>query len=301
VANAIDSSVRWSVPVFVMISGALALDPARGVQPRAFLLKRWYRIGIPLIFWTIFYVWFKLYILGGKDDGWDPVAAIASGSPFIQLYFLYVLAGLVLLTPMLRLLSAHGSRRLQFGTAAIFLGLGVADQMLMYFFGVGSPNMVTRFLPMVGYYIIGWCLRDVVLGRRGVLITVALWILSVASTALIAGLGTGEKPWRYIYDYLSPTVVLASICAFLLLHRFGQRRSPVLEKFAPLSFGVFLVHAVFVFGVRLYIGTPGSPLGVIAHAFGLTLVYALAAAGITWLALKVPYLRAVFGASRPSR
>ena len=55
-ANAVDSASRWSVPVFIMISGALALDPNRGSKPRKFLSKRIWRIGIPLVFWTVVYL-----------------------------------------------------------------------------------------------------------------------------------------------------------------------------------------------------------------------------------------------------
>src|SRR5690625_5977164 len=39
-ANAVDSASRWSVPVFIMISGALALDPNRGSKPRRFQIGR---------------------------------------------------------------------------------------------------------------------------------------------------------------------------------------------------------------------------------------------------------------------
>lgn len=81
-------------PVFIMISGALALDPARGNKPRKFLSKRVWRIRIPLVFWTAVYVVFRRFYLLPTDDGWNPGIAILTGSPFVRLYFLYVLAGL---------------------------------------------------------------------------------------------------------------------------------------------------------------------------------------------------------------
>ncbi|WGW14065.1 acyltransferase family protein [Saxibacter everestensis] len=298
-ANILDSAIRWSVPVFLMISGALALDPKRGIQPRYFLLKRWYRIGIPLVFWTVFYVVFRLFVLGGYQEGWDPIRAIVSGSPFVQLYFLYVLAGLVLLTPFLRLLTTHGSRRLQYGSAAIFLCIGISDQLFMYAFSVGSYNAVTRFLPMVGYYVLGWCLRDVVVRREGAALAWVGFIGSTAATALLARFGPGDQPWRYVYDYLSPTVVLAAICVYLLMHRYMSRDLPILETLAPLSFGVFLIHAVFVFGVRLYLDKPETVAEVLLQGIGLTIVYTILSALVTWLAIRVPYVRAVFGASDP--
>ena len=80
------------------------------------------------MFWTIVYVLFRRFYLQPDDESWNPGIAILTGSPFVQLYFLYVLAGLTLLTPFFRLLSVHGSRRLQWGTGLIFLGIGMADQ-----------------------------------------------------------------------------------------------------------------------------------------------------------------------------
>jgi hypothetical protein len=165
-ANAVDSASRWSVPVFIMISGALALDPNRGSKPRKFLSKRIWRIGIPLVFWTVVYVLFRRYYLQPDDESWNPGVAILTGSPFVQLYFLYVLAGLTLLTPFFRLLSVHGSRRLQWGTGLIFLGIGMLDQWVSMIFDVGEANIATRFLPMAGFYILGWVLRDIVLSAR---------------------------------------------------------------------------------------------------------------------------------------
>ena len=43
---------RWTVPVFVMVSGALLLDPSKEDRPIDFYKKRMRRILVPLIFWT---------------------------------------------------------------------------------------------------------------------------------------------------------------------------------------------------------------------------------------------------------
>ena len=50
-ANLLNSACLWCVPVFVMVSGALLLDPARRVSSGAFLKRRAVRIGLPLAFW----------------------------------------------------------------------------------------------------------------------------------------------------------------------------------------------------------------------------------------------------------
>ena len=298
-ANAIDSACRWSVPVFIMISGALALDADRGSKPRKFLSKRVWRIGIPLVFWTIVYVLFRRFYLQPDDESWNPGIAILTGSPFVQLYFLYVLAGLTLLTPFFRLLSVHGSRRLQWGTGLIFLGIGMADQWVSMIFDVGEANIATRFLPMAGFYILGWVLRDIVLSVRGALVAWATLAVAIAGTAVWAGLGPGEKPWMFPYEYLAPGVVIASMAAYLLLHFHMREGFGLLHRFYPYSFGVFLLHPLLLYPVRNAMGLPDTVPGVLLHAVIMPIAYAIVCAAITWAAVKIPGVRTVFGEGGP--
>src|SRR6187549_1452322 len=53
------AGVRWSVPCFVMLSGALLLS--RDEEMGVFYKKRLLRIFIPLITWTILYALARLY------------------------------------------------------------------------------------------------------------------------------------------------------------------------------------------------------------------------------------------------
>lgn len=300
-ANAIDSSARWSVPVFLMIAGALALDPVKGGRPREFLLKRVFRIGIPLVVWTVVYVLFRLYYMGGRESDWDPIVAIVSGSPFVQLYFLYVLAGLTLLTPFMRLLSTHGSRRLQWATALILLGIGMADEIFTSAFGIGELNAATRFLPMMGFYVLGWVMRDWVLTRRQAAVATAVFVSGVLATFLWAGFGPGEKPWKFSYEYLSPMVVAMSLSGYLLLHFSMRSGFTLLHRIYPYSFGVFLLHPLLLFPMRTLIGGPVGVGDVALHGLVLPIVYTVVCTVLTVVALRIPLVRAAFGEGRPPR
>ncbi|WP_210605336.1 acyltransferase [Brevibacterium oceani] len=297
-ANAIDSACRWSVPVFIMVSGALALDPERGSKPRRFLSKRVWRIGIPLVFWTLVYVLFRRFYLE-PDSDWNPGIAILTGSPFVQLYFLYVLAGLTLLTPFFRLLSVHGSRRLQWGTGLIFLGIGMLDQWVSMIYDVGEANIATRFLPMAGFYILGWVLRDIVLSVRGAMLAWVALLAAIAGTAVWAGLGPGDKPWMFPYEYLAPGVVVSSLAAYLLLHFHLRRGFGLLHRFYPYSFGVFLLHPLVLYPVRNEMGLPDTVPGVLLHAVIMPIAYTIVCTAVTWVAVKIPGVRTVFGEGGP--
>jgi surface polysaccharide O-acyltransferase-like enzyme len=51
-SNIYDSISRGAVPLFIMLTGALLLQPNKADEPlRVFFKKRWNRIGIPVLFW----------------------------------------------------------------------------------------------------------------------------------------------------------------------------------------------------------------------------------------------------------
>ncbi|MEJ5913443.1 acyltransferase [Pseudokineococcus sp. 1T1Z-3] len=304
-ANVLNSATRWCVPVFVMIAGALALDPARTARPREYFRRRLSRIGVPLVVWTVFYLLFRRLVLQRDLEPAEAASSVAAGAPFLQLYFLYVLAGLVLATPFLKVVTRHATWRMSLGLGVVLLAAGALDAVLSVVAGVGEPNAATRFLPFAGYYVLGWCLRDVVVRGRGAAWAVGGLALSVALTATAAGVSGYGSLGRYAYGFLSPTVVVMSVCAYLVLHR-GLARLPepaeaALNRWAPYAFGVFLVHGALVYGVRRLTGQADTLGEVLATVVLLLPAHLVAATALTWVLLRVPYVRAALGepARRP--
>ena len=107
-ANLYDSAARWCVPVFVMISGALLLDPERPQDARRFYSRRVARICAPLLFWTLFYLLWRT-ALDWIDDGRLDLSfwprKLAHGEPYYHLWYLYMIVGLYLFAPLVRALA----------------------------------------------------------------------------------------------------------------------------------------------------------------------------------------------------
>lgn len=297
-ANVVDAALRWCVPVFVMISGALLLRP-KEESVGTFYRKRWAKIGVPLVLWTLAYLVWQRWRDG--IEVFDAVSQTASGSPSIHLYFLYVIAGLYLFTPFLRTVVAHTPRAGLWWFAGATLALGATDQLLGLVDGVGGVTAATRFLPFLGYYLLGWLLvtrnddpRDT---RRGAI----AFVLGTAATAVGAwAAATLEGEWgsgaAYVYDFLSPMVVLASVGAFLLLRSLGSRVRAggpvdrVVASVSGLSFGVYLVHVMVLYTLRDLGGVPEGLMALVAAAG-----YALATMAISMLLVavvqRIPLLR----------
>lgn len=111
-SNIYDSMARACIPLFVMLAGALLLQPSKADEPiRVFFKKRWMRLGLPFIFWSIIYFVWVFWVNGAPLSVQSIVQGVLTG-PYYQFWFLYLLFGLYLLTPLLRVVLKHADRRI---------------------------------------------------------------------------------------------------------------------------------------------------------------------------------------------
>ena len=298
-ANLLNAASRWCVPVFIMVSGALVLDPRRVERPRAFYRKRLARIGIPLVVWTVVYLGFRRWFLAEPVGVTDAGRDVLAGTPFLQLYFLFVLLGLYVIAPFLRIVLRHTTQRMQAGFALVLLGLGVLDQLATEVAGVGGANAATRFLPFAGYFVAGWVLRDVVLDRRWVRVAAVGFAASVVVTAALTGVTSVPSGWgaggRYLYGFLSPPVIVMSLSALMLLRvagqRLGTRYGGRTTALAGLTFGVFLVHPLVLYPLQSAWPLPTEVVAFTAVVLAHWTLTTAASLAITWTLLRTPYVR----------
>lgn len=305
-ADLIDAGLRWCVPVFVMVSGVLLLAPGAPEAAKPFWARRLRRVGVPLLVWTVVYLAFRVWFFHAPLAPADAARDVASGSPFLHLYFLFVILGLYVLTPYLRVLLRGASHRTAAGLATVCLGLGAADQVLSTLLGSGEPNAATRFLPFVGWFVAGRVLADVSLTPRRVRLAgvalVGAWVVTALGTAGVSAL-TGHPSAGYLYGFFSPPVLVMSVAAFVLVRAAGTaswlvdspRRVAVTVRLAAWSFGVYLVHAAVLLPLRRLTGLPTDVGGLLLVTLGLTVATLVLSAAVTAVLVRVPYLRASVG------
>ncbi len=298
-ADLLNTASLWCVPVFVMVSGALLLDPARAVHNGDFLRRRAVRIGVPLAFWIAVYLLFERQFYGQDLSFGGTVQAVASGDPYLQLYFLFIVAGLTALTPVLRRLVAYSSRRDLTWMTAAALGFGLAEHAVRELGGGGGFNAVTRFLPYVGYYLAGYLLRTAELGDRAQYWARRLVIVGWLGTALGSGALAARYGWTtdgyFLYDYLSPTVMLMSLATFVAVLGWQPRRisSGRLRRYGAATYGIFLIHPLLLFPLMRALGLPdSSQIGrTVAWAVPLALAVCLATGALCLVISRIPVLR----------
>ena len=95
--NLIDSGVRWGVPVFVMISGALFLE--KDISIKDILRKYIFRIAVAYVFWSALYAFLYKYHNGNASIK-DTLREFLLGH--YHMWYLPMIAGLYLVIPLMK-------------------------------------------------------------------------------------------------------------------------------------------------------------------------------------------------------
>ncbi len=219
-AIVLNRGFNYTVPVFVMLSGALLLDPGRYRGDADFLRRRALRLVPAVIVWHLFYWGFRVFYLDQSVAWQSALKLTLNGRLFTALYFFWIVLGLAVVTPVLVAWVADASRR-----AVLIAGAAAAAIPAMTTATVafrGAPlNWVetpwTWWMPYLGVYILGWGLRGVVL--RGPALFAALFS-AVAIGAVIAATfrREGVPVWftGLIGGYYSLGVQLFAVLVFLV-------------------------------------------------------------------------------------
>lgn len=305
-SNVYDSIARVCIPLFVMLAGALLLQPCKADEPlRRFYRKRWDRLGLPVIFWSIIYFAWTVVVDGKALTLQSIVQKVLTGS-YYQFWFIYLLVGLYLLTPILRVALKYASRHVLKYTLVVWF-VGTAVLPLLTLFGSYYLNSnVFVFTGWLGYYLLGAYLTKVEIKRQLLYTGVIgglLWTIA-GSYLIVATLG--ERFSQFFYDGFSVNMIVASASLFLLLLQVSPqqlqikypRGNRVLRTISANTLPIFLFHVIVLeslqrgfLGFTLSITSINSFIAIPLSA-ALTLLICLA---VIVPLKRIPYLKRLIG------
>ena len=253
VGNLYDSLMRWCVPVFIMISGALLLDTSKKEDLNTFYSKRISKIFAPIIFWTAFYLaWVSLkgVIKGNPLSVSDLATSMLSGTPHYHMWFLYMIAILYIFVPFLRKVVASSTRKELIVLSGISLILSAINDIADIFWPKKVTLFVTLFLSYIPYFFIGHLIRtaDKNYSKITLWAIFSISFIFTAASFYIASKEIGIGAGMYFYSFLSVTVIPMSISAMLILRSCSRPliTSNITKKISALTLGVYLIHPVFL-------------------------------------------------------
>lgn len=303
--NIFDSMSRIGVPLFVMISGALMLDENRNVSIRSLLLKNIKNIIFLLLFWSllycsVYYIAFPL-IKGVSLNYRTIIYSIVMG--YYHMWYLYMIIGLYLITPFLRKFVNKRNKDLiwlffivsiltQF-SQPILNGLALRWEDISYLVKFIESFHLDFFGGFITYYIIGWYLTNFEIKRKWVFY--CLGIISLIITIVYVQI---TKDYSNAYSNINLFILLYSVAIFIALNCgkrwvLKNRLKNIIVTLSKLSFGVYIIHPLFLNAFSRFFEYTNNPLLYILVKFGVGIVLSFA---ICFVVSKIPLVRKIIRA-----
>lgn len=295
--NVYGSLVAWMVPVYLMLSGASFLDPNKHISIKTLYTRNILHMAIAFFAWSAIYVGYNL--ISGQDVQ-RPIHEMFFEGHF-HLWFLPMIIGIYMLLPVFRIMSQTIR-----GTAYMFflsLGLGVILPMLQDLGWMLDTEVLTGLNNIgfvsahVSFFFAGYLFHQIDLTKRQREI---LYMIAIIATVLVF-VGT----WRLTLhdgmhneDLQSDSNLLTGIQGIALFvfvkqccrdHVFHPQTQNALKFYSGLTFGVYLVHVIFI---ALLDRLGFSPMTYNA-AWMIPLVFCLVTPVsflTTWLLRKIPFV-----------
>lgn len=232
---------RVSVPLFLMISGALLLD--RKFDKKKYW-KRIIKFLIIIVVWDIIYlVWEYLYL----GITYQKLYKLILNPYRAHLWYLYTTVILYIIQPILRLIMIKSNKIIK-----------VILLLLWLFFS--SISMINKtvasiftIFSYIGFFILGKYLynyaKEKYLNKYNMLLIIIMIICFILSIVLNYMSSMKYNIFYNLYfAYRTPFIIFSSIAFYVLIISSYKKETlnKIIMEFSNLSFGVYLIHGIFL-------------------------------------------------------
>ena len=285
------------IGLFVMVSGALLLPV--NLPTKQFLKRRIEKIAFPILFWTLFYI--IVYRYDKVMDGLELCRVLLSipfSHQFGILWFMYMLAGLYLLAPILSpWLRQTSKRELEF--YLILWGITICYPYIRGFININTEyaGILYYFGGYIGYFLLGYYLRFYV--KTWTTWRCLILLLFPLLSAIILKALQIQVRFYDCFWYLSILVAMMSVAWFLLIKQTDTIYSEasclhrIIALVSNCSFGIYLVH-IFIMRFVIWHWTWLHALGVMQIVL-VTFLTFIGSFVVTWLISYLPGAEYIIG------
>ena len=249
--NFYDSMVRWAVPIFVMISGSLFLNPEKKIGIKELYTKNIKRIVLIYLFWSIVYG-----VYGGIDEKGlvGLIRRIVQG-PF-HFWFLKMIIGLYICVPILKVIVKD--KKLEqyficFSLVTAFV-IPILFPLVGLFSGIAREIVVknheefgiTIALGHIGYFVLGHYLTHNTISESVKKVIYALGIMSIGAVCILTNIVSyyfGE-PCLFLYGYINMFTLFEALALFIVIkeQQISLKYHLILINASKLSLGIYIIH-----------------------------------------------------------
>ncbi|RDU23287.1 acyltransferase [Anaerosacchariphilus polymeriproducens] len=262
VYNIYVSLSRFSVPIFVMISGYFFLNPKKEIKISTLFRKYIGRLVIAFLFWSFIYAvaTTNSAILSGRPES-ILIVAKRTIEGHAQYWYLYMLVGLYIITPFLkRMLALISKKELEYFLLLSFVFSGIVPYLGYFHNGflqetslIMNKFQLTFVSGYVFYFVLGHYIGtyeitkrlrrgSYILGLLGVFATIyGSWYFDVKI----------NQNGAFFQDNLTVFIIFYSIAVFMFVkERFkniqiSEKKCALISSISQHTFGMYLCHDCF--------------------------------------------------------
>jgi|GEM_PF-288598 len=292
-------------PLFTMVSGLLLLNPTKEQTIPIFFKKRLVKVLIPFLAWSTIYLLWRIFL---RDESFTPkeiLVLFVQGPVYYHLWFIQMILGLYLATPILRIYIRHADHKNLTYFLVIWLVTVSVLPVVKRFLGfeIGIDVVITT--GFVGFFVLGYYLRNVTLMPGQMMPTLLIIVVALCFTQYATHAFTVKNEGLYdnffvLNDSLNLIIVTVGLFLFFksLDYELLFQKIPLLQKIvlyvSTCSLGVYFVHVLIIeelaggrFGFMLNASSFHPLLSIPAISL---LVMALSVI-VTMLLKQIPYVR----------
>lgn len=267
---ALISLLCWPSPdLFIGVSGAVLLPVKE--QTKEFLKKRFSKIVIPAVFWSVFMVIWNLYSGRISTDTAIEQFLFIPIKPVIGIYwFIYVICGLYLFAPILSSWMRSAGKQ---GIEYLLFLWGITQ--IMPFVNLWKPDLYAvngsvyfllyPFCGFIGLMLIGIYVREYMarLSKKGFCM-LTIGVLAIYGLAVFLNLRK-ILPTEFMLDNLSVFSAIMVLYLFWVAKSFldiHNRVTQFISNVSKYAYGIYLIHIVVIrdFIWKLFEGSLLNPL-----------------------------------------
>lgn len=260
--NIYDSLVRWAVPIFVMLSGEFFLNPDKEIDSKKLFCKYILRIVIAIIFWGLFYQFSEIFAKFILDHETITIkkflvafAKIIFGPPWYHLWYLYMLIGLYLLTPVYRIFTKNATEKQFQYLLILFFSFGLClpfvKNMLQHFDSTLNINFgISELVNYSGYFFAGYYFSKYSISRKMKLtiyfFAICSFIFTIVGTSYVSI--KNQEANNLLYNNLFPTTMFEAFAIFIFIRNSFDKKEISGKAYSFISilsnctFGIYLIH-----------------------------------------------------------
>lgn len=233
---------RFSVPVFVMLSGAFNLSNSKNVDFKYFYYKSLKKIFFPFLIVLLIYSMFQVVsnVLNNNHFYEGMLETVRGG--FFNLWYIYMLAGLYFLTPYIVNLKSKISYRSYKILSVVLMLWALISQATSKYLVAYSIGVVFSFL---SYYLLGDIINIEIrkYWKPSLFRIIIVIIICILISYIFRYFGVDYYIQNGYVCFFSPPIALYSILIFSLFSSFNFRTN--FYYISRLTYYIYLFHTLF--------------------------------------------------------